>query len=527
MSDSDSDFDNELLELAGHPSANRRKVREDFSDSDEDATETEDALPYPLEGKYKDEEDRAHILSLSEVTRETILYEREEERNSLRERQQLQARLKQQQQQQQKQDKQQTARRSAREATTPKSSALSELKRKREAKTKRAAEDDATPRKRRAPSYSSDEDSEEEGALSDESEHEVRGGRGRAVHGGRRGQATQQAQREQEDKEGSLPLTFKDACQIRMTRKQLVKFLYYPQFADTVRDCFLRIAVGQDREGKSLYRLCTIKSVAEASRPYRLPDGQLCNRTLECAHANAVRTFEMTYVSDTAFSEQEFDHWKQSMEKDKSSLVKKRKVKTKLRSLEAMNAFQLTDKEISEMIAERSKLSAIPKNVALEKMRLQSLLSEARDVEDYARADEIASQLNKIEELTRDRRGNADLDKMSKLNLRNRQKTMASVSKAELGNADKRRAAESSGLATGDPFSRLKTRPKTFFESTPGTPAPGSPGPVAATLPATAASGGGVTIVPNAGSSPSKKEGAGRPKGVEGLIGEIEIDLDL
>jgi RNA polymerase-associated protein RTF1 len=500
------------------------------SDSYESANEAEEAsLPYPLEGKYKDEADREHILGLSEVVRETILYEREEELNQLREKQQLQARLRQQKQQQQKQDKQQSIRRTARETATPQSSALSELKRKREAKSKRLDAEESTPRKRRAPSYSSDDDSEEEGALSDESDHDIRGRQKLTSRRGQAGKASGppltaeqraeiQAKREQEDKEGSLPLEYKDATQIRVTRKQLIKFLYYPQFADTVRDCFLRIAVGQDREGKLMYRLCTVKSVGEASRPYRLPDGQLCNRTLECAHANAVRIFEMTYVSDTVFSEAEFDHWRQSMEKDKLPLVKKRKIKAKLRALEAMNAFQLTDKEISEMIAERNKLSAIPKNVALEKMRLQALLTEAKDGQDYARIDELASQLNKIEELTRDRRGNADLDKMSKLNLRNRQKTMASVSKAELGNADKRRAAEQSGQATGDPFSRLKTRPKTFYESSPATSVPGSPGASSSQqeMPA-------VTIVPAAKSG--KKEGL--PKGADGLIAEIEIDLEL
>ena len=69
MSDSEGDFSDELLELAGagekkrkksssRPQTKRRKAAE-RTDSDEEYESEEDVSnPYPLEGKYIDEADR-------------------------------------------------------------------------------------------------------------------------------------------------------------------------------------------------------------------------------------------------------------------------------------------------------------------------------------------------------------------------------------------------------------------------------------------------------------------------------------
>lgn len=50
--------------------------------------------PYPLEGKYKDEQDREELEAMDEIKREEILFERSQEMDKFKERQYLQQRMK-------------------------------------------------------------------------------------------------------------------------------------------------------------------------------------------------------------------------------------------------------------------------------------------------------------------------------------------------------------------------------------------------------------------------------------------------
>jgi len=98
MADSDGDFSDELLELAGasgapdkkrkkrhshsSKSSKRRKPDMDMESEDEQPESEEndnDSTPYPLEGKYIDEADRQRLQQMSEIEREEILAQRLEE----------------------------------------------------------------------------------------------------------------------------------------------------------------------------------------------------------------------------------------------------------------------------------------------------------------------------------------------------------------------------------------------------------------------------------------------------------------
>jgi RNA polymerase-associated protein RTF1 len=54
------------------------------------------ANPYPLEGKYKDEEDRDKLLKMTEIEREQVLFSRAEEMQRFKEKRDLAALVKQQ-----------------------------------------------------------------------------------------------------------------------------------------------------------------------------------------------------------------------------------------------------------------------------------------------------------------------------------------------------------------------------------------------------------------------------------------------
>jgi RNA polymerase-associated protein RTF1 len=103
----------------------------------EASVEDEDTFenPYPLEGKYKNEEDRQLLLNMTEIEREDVLYQRSEEVQRLKEKRDLAALVRSQIKDQ--------PRRSGREGQLRSEKAgkrdeLSELKKRREEKSNAA-----------------------------------------------------------------------------------------------------------------------------------------------------------------------------------------------------------------------------------------------------------------------------------------------------------------------------------------------------------------------------------------------------
>jgi RNA polymerase-associated protein RTF1 len=113
------------------PPRSRRGARKEASPDDEDTFEN----PYPIEGKYKNEEDRERLMNMAEIEREEVLYQRSEEMQRLKEKRDLAALVRTQIKDQ--------PRRSGREGQLRSEKAgkrdeLSELKKRREEKSNAA-----------------------------------------------------------------------------------------------------------------------------------------------------------------------------------------------------------------------------------------------------------------------------------------------------------------------------------------------------------------------------------------------------
>ena len=510
MSDSSDD---ELLRLAqyGDKGASRtktasasRKRPASFDSDDEDGESTSVPEPYPLEGKYKDAEDRKRILAMSEIERESILYERDQEIVAIREKARLNARLKEQQAARQKQE-------AVKRKPTAQQSALSQLRKKREAKVNKRAY---------SSSEESDADADAEDELEEEAEYEeeIDEDRFRQDKSQRDSRDAAKAAAAN-DPTAREPIGYQEAIAIQVKRRQAIKFFHYPMYADAVRDCLVRVAIGND-----VYRVCQIKAVVPAKRPYRLPEGEMCGSLLECAHAHSSKNFELIFLSDSTFTEQEYDHWRQGMEKDRLSVPRKFYYRQKKAELESMHAYNMTSKDIDVMLEAKRALQRKPGNPAQEKIRLKELVTEALERDDEERVKELQDELARVEELAASR-SHAELDRMSKLNQRNRLKTTASVSKAEVAMA---RTAEAK---TGsDPFSRFKTKPKTFYQSQPASLADAEDQSSQGNL---LSSGSGLTENGTPSSSlpivdsTDASQGKQKLTGVDQMVASIELDLDL
>lgn len=236
------------------------------SDSESSAKETVDAEKpmFPIENKFYSEKDRAHIISLSEIERESILAERaqllERKLQDQHLRRLLQARENTESRNSDKKkrkaataDLEDSQRKSSRQKTTlggrkvgETSSAMKEYKRQLEQKGIRDEERRRQGEERRdRKGLSFVEDGYSDADADGESEVEWDDGKPKAgEHGVRKDE----------------PAELNDVERVRIGRDNFGKVCFYPGFDDAIKNCFARVSIGLDKAtGENIYRVAQIK----------------------------------------------------------------------------------------------------------------------------------------------------------------------------------------------------------------------------------------------------------------------------
>ncbi|KAG5354497.1 RNA polymerase-associated protein [Yarrowia sp. B02] len=456
-----SDLDDDLLALAGgvdssdegdlaskaEPSK-RRRIDEESEDGDkgddddaddheddeddgyepkgaDDDDESEDEfVPYPLEGKYKDEADRQKLLNMTEVERESLLFDRSQEMQKYQEKKYLTQRL--------KQRKRDTERNSERSSKREK---LSELKKRRE---KRARKQD---------DYEDDEDDE------DDEEDDFDDGYEPEDH-------------VVDEKEVVKTLDVRLLNSVRFSRSQLAKFCFYPEFEQVVVGSYIRIPIAVNRT-EQRNRICLVKEVVPLKHKTYSLEGTTVNFSLKVAFGADEANFEMRYCSDSPFSEEDFSKWKKACEEGGVSLPSVQRLERKHKELKELATRPLTSQEIDDMVRRRSKLSAgRGANAVIERSVLENRRQIAEDQGDEDEVAKIDEQLAELEARNVPKPVSSQKDKFAEVNARNRKANQESIRKAELVDLEARRkAAMSNSGVNADPFSRLKTTVKIFHGS--------------------------------------------------------------
>lgn len=464
MSDSDEDLlalagagDEETEEESKPVKDNKKRARDESSDEDggmdddDDDDDDEEMFvnPYPLEGKYKDAKDKAYIEGLPEIEREEILFERGEEMEKYRQKGELARRVRERRQQEKALEKK-TKQRSARTGTG-KSSQLSELKKRRQEKESRS--------RRRAEGYDSDEQasefdgeegSEEEGSIYGDEEDDER---------------VEWA----EAKETKRALQVNDLNKTRFGKTLLAKYCHYPGFENAIVGSFVRVNIGYDHETQAnTYRVCVVKGLQNV-KPYTF-----LNRTVDSmllvAHGRSERAFEMGICSDQPITDKEFDRWKRTLEEQDLSLPSVKKIDRKYKELVELQNHQLTSEEVNEMIKKRQQFSgsSVGANAVIEKSMLQQQRVIAMEKGDFAEVEKVDERLDNLERViqrNQKQTGESEMDKLAKVNERNRRLNVERVRRAEVQANENRRKAAAMGNRSADPFSRLRTRSKIFYET--------------------------------------------------------------
>ncbi|KIW07457.1 hypothetical protein, variant [Verruconis gallopava] len=338
----ESDREDEASSLPGSPVSLGSDAM-DESDSDASPAEYLDAttndVPYPLEGKYKNAADKAYVLSLTEVEREQVLAEREEEAAAKRREMQLKNLL----------DSKEAEKSRKRKAAAE----MDDERRPSRAKTSREKVLDA---------YKTQREQAKEGGRRRQLGRSTRRSRSRSVASSRDASGSPDIEYPvgAPQKETDQPAELADIERIRVGRTRLAKVCFFPKFEETMIGCFVRVCIGQDANRQPEYRMTVIKSIVTGT-PYLVDASPAVqpfytDQYVLLAHGKAQKQWSFMHCSDSKFTEKEFNRWKQQLTvTDGLPLTMKSETDKICAKINALLDHHLTSEEINEKIAKREK----------------------------------------------------------------------------------------------------------------------------------------------------------------------------
>lgn len=470
---SDSDIPLKRKTKGGASDAKRQKVSSEEDEEDEDDEEEEDeeqlTNPYPLEGKYKDEDDREELLELDEMEREQILFERTQEMEKYNERKYLAQRMRQQKQteklkQRQLEGKKTRSSNRTKTTTSAKSSKLdklSELRKQREQKTSRS--------RRRDEDFSGDEDEDEEeededeGIEEDEDEDEENDyEEGEVVWGSGKSKSKFKTKSYEIAK-------YEDIIKIKIGRSILHKYCFYSDFNDTIIDTYGKINLGVDKKTKRpIYRMVQIIDIKNhPNKPYNLPGFKTDIYLLVSQNKNQQKEFPINIFSDSPISPEEFERYKFELSKTNEEFPYADDVNEKYEQLQHLINRGVSDKDVNEIIERKKKLKGNIQayDAVFEKAKILDKLTIAQQQNNAELVKKLNEELRNLEDVlinqTQQNAFSKSLSTMSKVNERNRKLNQENIRKAELKSSHLKKLVEQSD---GDPFSRLKTQTRVFYQ---------------------------------------------------------------
>ncbi|THH04540.1 hypothetical protein EW145_g5445 [Phellinidium pouzarii] len=521
MSDSDGDFSDELLELAGAGEKRRKKTSSarvkrrkadapSRSDSEHEyESEEDDSNPFPLDGKFVDEADRLKLMELPEIERENILAARQEEMQRVQDKRNLEKMLRAQHGDSENVSKSAKRAHQVRGATKEKTRKLDELKAKRRAKSEKKRTRVNSPKRERSSSpmdmEMSSED-EEDGQISKLEQQEERESRLLSM-----------------TKSDEEELTREDLEKCRLPRDNLVKYAKMPWFEEYAKGSWIRYLIGQDpsNPNQPVYRICEITNLgANLAKPYKI-DNELFDTNLELKHGKSVRAFPMDRVSNAPFTEDEWRRFKIVLEHDKIKPPTKRSIERKVQQNFKLMEQPLTETDVAAIVARKLVMRNGPMSrtsatkAALDRIQLVRARDLARRRKDYAESTELDAQIAAIDAATpqvMESAVNEKEDILSRVNERNRQANRDAVRSAEIAAAERKRKAWMARAAANR--SREGTPGSLNNATTVGTPKSGS-------LPVLDDAAGLRSVSP----MPGQKAGLGKRTFESIVASSVDIDL--
>lgn len=267
-------------------------MEESDSEREEELPARNSDVPYPLEGKYIDSRDKAKILAMSQLERETVLGQRAEEMNKAN----FQAEI-------------------ARRAASMQNN--STRKRKADSDDDSAGQDTRKTKKTNSSLEAYKRDREQRGQqrqIRDDREDDRRRGRRRSSSADRDARSDVDAEGDSDvdwDEERKpvvreeQPAMLSHFEAVRVSRGFFSVVCFHPGFEEAMTGTFGRIGVGQDAQQKTLYKMAQIKGWLPPSTSLRnrltMPQASLpANRTPSTARTGSALAQTSTSFASTA-----------------------------------------------------------------------------------------------------------------------------------------------------------------------------------------------------------------------------------
>ncbi|KAI5292876.1 hypothetical protein KEM52_005998 [Ascosphaera acerosa] len=195
------------------------------------------------------------------------------------------------------------------------------------------------------------------------------------------------------------PASLHDINRARIGRSGFAQLCFYPRFDELIAHCFVRTALGPNRQtGTREYRLAQIKAIREG-KPYAMEgiNGRtfITDQYALVAHGKAEKEFPFIFCSDSPFTEAEYNRWRQTLVVEDCRMPTKSQVDSKVRDINSLLNHSFTKEELDEKL--RRQGAASSKQIAFERMAVEkerAAAVAANDEAAIAQCDEKLRRLN-------------------------------------------------------------------------------------------------------------------------------------
>lgn len=258
--------------------------------------------------------------------------------------------------------------------------------------------------------------------------------------------------------------TMEDLEPIRLSRTKIERFLFLPHFRNIVNGCFVRIGIGNNPAGQSVYRCTEVVEVVETAKVYQLGKTKT-NQGLKLKFGKQERVFRLQFISNSPLTPTEFEKWKYTCQENQISLPTKDFVSSKSQEIKKAMNYEYSSADVDAMIQKKEKFNKNPVNYAMKKAYLMKEKEIALADHNDERANQLEQELKELEEtaekLNKRRNHNTKFNSISFINDRNRKNN---VWKAE--EAIKQEILRKKEMGVEDnPFLRRKCNPRMVTKS--------------------------------------------------------------
>lgn len=294
------------------------------------------------------------------------------------------------------------------------------------------------------------------------------------------------------------PAELEDYLLITISRARLGTWCNEPYFEKAVFNCFVKLFVGENEEGKRCYRLCRIVRVDSAVKPYSLPAVRKqkpikTDKMLELEFAGTKKLFPLRLVSDAKITQSDLTQYETAMKtarKQDELVGKLEAIKIRKKRDELVENFTYTTEDIEKKLKDKKLKSQSTANLGLEQTvaanaiqaalgALENANMRVQDAKDKTEESDAKSDLKAAKEYLELRREEEMqvLEKVKKRQERNKnrsnrwvdvnlraikmnQQTDFGLNKSK-GNSMK---SSPSGKVAFNPYARRKVKPKNLWQ---------------------------------------------------------------